>query len=447
MVVRRSGARRRRLVVDPAVHSGDVEAGDNATAVSNRQPAPSSPPRRKKSRQTDTRTYSYSAERRSQLKTTDLIPKRVLSYLLVVLVLLAALGIINFLATQAPHWQARIGESGLSALAISGPGSLANWFLSFLLIMTALSCLQIYAIRQHRCNDYRGTYRIWIWMAALSMTASVGCVVDLAGLASNLAEIIVTKQTLADRMWLPVAAKLAMLTIVAAVVIYEVRATRGSMALVTFVWAAFTMAIVMQVPAAESRLSALDSKMVVGNCLLFGTAAMLLAHLTYGRFIFLQANGLIEQKSRIKKSSKKKIAAAKKKRKKADPKISNEPIAKPNKSRRSTPATADTKPVCDEQPTANSKTSPKANPKSKSKKRASQRAVADESPQSTRVSKDVTKSPSEVLKELAAASRAKEQSRTSHVDAFDDESSGVIKMSKAQRRKQRKLEKQRRRAA
>ena len=58
------------------------------------------------------------------------------------------------------------------------------------------------------------------------------------------------------------------------------------------------------------------------------------------------------------------------------------------------------------------------------------------------------KSAQDVLKELAAASRAKQQTISEPEQYEDDyESEGVIKMSKAQRRKQRKSDRSRKRAA
>ena len=319
MVFRRSDARRRRLVVEPAAPTGDAPAGSVAAAVQAISVPPSSPPIRDKTQRLEVRAYSYGAERRNQLKTTDLIPKRVLSYLLVVLVLIFGVAAINFLAVQSTGWEAQIGDAGLTAFAISGQGSIANWFLSFLLIITALACLQIYAIRQHRCDDYRGSYRLWVWMAAVFVIASINCCVDLGAVAVNLTKALTT-QSMTDRAWLVMAAKLTALTVVIARVMYEVRQSRGSLTLTGFVWIAFTLALVLQMPVAKPDWMVLSPGMVAGNCILFGTAALLLAHLTYGRFIFLQANGLIRQKSRTKAVAEKKRSAAEKKKSAAEKK-------------------------------------------------------------------------------------------------------------------------------
>lgn len=432
MVVRRSDARRRRLVIEPATQSGDApDSGTSPTQAKNTS-APSSPPKRTKNRNSDTRAYAYGADRRNQLKTTDLIPKRVLSCLLVVLSLLACLAAINLFANLSPQWQAQIGDSGLIAFSIGGQGSIANWFLAFLMIMTGLSCLQIYAIRQHRCNDYRGTYRLWMWLAAICVIVSVGFVVDLAAVVSSVAHSL-TQHAFADRIWLPLTVKLVVLSTIVARVLYEVRESRGSLALGVFVWTAYVLASIVQLPTVKTALADVGPEMVAGNCILFGTAALLLAHLTYGRFIFLQANGLVKQKSRSKTTAKQKKTSAVRKQKATKIKATPKRAA----TKKTTDQPQATEPVAKETP----KTKKAAQPKST--------AIRDQRVNKKNSRKD-DKSPSDVLKELAAASRAKQSSKTQSVvsDAADDDvSSGIIKMSKSQRRKKRKLEKQNRRAA
>ncbi|MFK7770283.1 MAG: hypothetical protein AB8B55_23940 [Mariniblastus sp.] len=459
MVVRRSDARRRRLVIDPTIQSDAVEVGDTpVTAASKRKkkPQPSIP------EQTDVRAYSYGADRRNQLKTTDLIPKRVVSYLLVVLVMLASLWMLNFSASNASQWSAHIGQSGVAALAIQGQGSLASWYSSFLLIISGMASLQIYALRQHRCDDYLGTYRLWIWMAVLFLIASVNCVVDLSGLATNLFQSL-TSQTLGGNPWLPITIKLTALSLLVARGLYEVRESRGSLALVAVVWIAYSFAAVMQLPAAKESLVNLGSDKVMGNCMLIGTTALLLAHLTYARFIFLRAHGLITLKVRTKKAKvkKKKVAAVTK----------SKAAKSTKKTSAKTRSKSKTETLTEESETEQVAAKPKRVTKAKSKSKARSKPVATpetaiEKPAAPKIavteppvtkpaaSASKEKSPSEVLKEMAAASRAKQtkqaQSATSRAqtdDADEPKNGEILQMSKAQRRKLRKLQKQQRRAA
>lgn len=450
MVVRRSDARRRRLVVEPATLPGGVCVEPNSKQQSNPGTPPSSPPPRGRGCPADARAYAFGGERRNQLKTTDLIPKRALSYLSVVLVILGCLALINFFATQSPEWGKQIGADGLAALAISGAGSIANWFMSFLLILAALSCLQIFAMRQHRCNDYRGTYRLWIWMAGLLLFASMGCVVDLGLLGENLT-VALLNQSAAERVWLAVTIKLTILTLIAARLLFEVRESRGSIALVSFVWLAFSSAVVTKIPSVESSLASFHPVMITGNCLLFGTAGLLMAHLTYGRYVYLRANGLILLKVREQEAVDAPASADKKTKRTKKATLTEQPKQAAKRPRRKKKAPAPEVVVQDDEDKSKEASKP-ATVTRKSTAKSTTTKAATPSRKKAKRKGQPEKSPSEVLKELAAASRAKEKSKAQAVDepsesSPHDGSVEIIKMSKSQRRKQRKLEKQRRRAA
>lgn len=440
MVVRRSDARRRRLVVDPSQSAS--QAGKDGTA------APSSD-KSSSGKKRDVRAYSYGADRRNVNKTTDLFPKRVVSYLLAVFVLLACLGLINYGAIEANQWKSQIGEAGVSSLAISGPGSVASWFSSFLLILCSLASLQVFALRKHRCDDYRGTYRLWVWMAGALLFASLCCIVNLGSSAAFAIESLM-QNSLSQKPWLAPTVVISLLTILVARVVYEVRRSHGSMTWMGLAWAGYTAAILLQMQSVrELMLMEFGPEMVAGNCVLFATTALLMAHLTYVRFIFLRAHGLIKLKAKKKKVAKPKAIV--KAKPKSEPKQS-----KPTKSK--------------------SKSTAKSASKSTSKKSSSSKSKTDSEPREKKVAAKKTKSkkhqaPSVVeefsgdadndiemnkpvqlsLKEMAAASRAKTKaskaSQYSHEPEGEEESEGIIKMSKAQRKKLRKQQRNRKRAA
>ena len=449
MVVRRSDARRRRLVVDPSQSAS--QAGEEGTAA----------PRSSKSsaKKKDVRAYSYGADRRNVNKTTDLFPKRVVSYLLAVFVLLATLGLINYGAIQASQWKAQIGDAGVSSLAISGHGSVASWFGSFLLILCSLASLQIFALRKHRCDDYRGTYRLWIWMAGVLLVASLCCIVNLGSIVAFAIESL-APGSFSQKPWLVPTIVISLLTILVARAVYEVRRSRGSMTWMGLAWAGYTAAILLQLPAVrESVLLEFGPEMVAGNCVLVATTALLMAHLTYVRFIFLRAHGLIKLKAKKKKVAKPKAKVKTKAKAKAKSEAKSESKeSKQTKSKsKSTKSTSKSS-----QKTASpskSKTDPEpaekkvAAKKTKSKKQAS--PVVEEISGNKDNESQKKKSAQMSLKEMAAASRAKtkasrnSQSNRDQSQQADDEyeTEGVIKMSKAQRKKLRKQQRNRKRAA
>ena len=444
MVVRRSDARRRRLVVDPSQSAS--QAGEDGTAA----------PRSSKSsgKKKDVRAYSYGADRRNVNKTTDLFPKRVVSYLLAVFVLLACLGLINYGAIQASQWKAQIGDAGVSSLAISGHGSVASWFSSFLLILCSLASLQIFALRKHRCDDYRGTYRLWVWMAGVLLFASLCCIVNLGSIAAFAIESL-APDLFSQKPWLMPTIVISLLTILVARAVYEVRRSRGSMTWMGLAWAGYTAAILLQLgPVRESVLMEFGPEMVAGNCVLFATTALLMAHLTYVRFIFLRAHGLIKLKAKKKKVAKPKAKAKTKSEAKSESKESKQTKSKSKSTKSTSKSTQKTASP------SKSKTAPEprekkvAAKKSKSKKQQAPPVVEEVAADADNKSQK-KKSAQMSLKEMAAASRAKakasktNQSNRDHSQDSEDEyeSQGVIKMSKAQRKKLRKQQRNRKRAA
>lgn len=465
MVLNRNSTRRRRLAVDPAIQLG--EAPVILTVP------PHSAPQAGVSETVDARAYSYGAERRSQRKTTDLIPKRMVSYLVVVMLLLAMLWLINFTSLNVPQWT-QLGPTALETFAIRGQGSLASWFSSFLLIMTGLASLQIYALRQHRCDDYRGTYRLWLWTAGLLILASINCVADLDGVALALLQST-TGGAIFQRVWVPMAIQIGAITLLFARGLFEVRESRGSLVLVVFVWVAYSVAAVLQSPMVNQNVVGGGSEMVIGNSLLFGTAALFLAHITFARFIYLHANGLIvlrvkqerESVTRETKSADKRKAV--KKNASLDIESESENAAEQadsgrqtkRKSKRKLFAAVAAEELATEKQAAGS-ASDVSTPLRKAKMKRQPTAVpapvskakletAASTQPAVRPASKPEKSPSDVLKELAAASRAKESSTrsSSHSAAHEDEEEheGVINMSKSQRRKSRKATKQQRRRA
>ena len=439
MALRRNDARRRRLVIDPTAQVGNVDLAISGAGTARSRSKKTAPP--------DSRDYSYGADRRNQHKTTDLIPKRVVSYLLVVLALLAVLWMINFTSVRAHQWVDQIGQPGIEALAIRGQGSLASWFTSFLFIMTALVSLQIYALRRHRCDDYRGTYRLWLWLAALLMIASVSCIANLGAVATNLVQTLISDSH-STRAWVPLAIKLSAITVLMGRGAYEVRESRGSFALVMFVWVSYSIAAVLQMPATQRSMAGLGAETMIGNCVLFGTTALFLAHLTYGRYIFLHAHGLIPQRVKKEKLAESNLAKPKRQPKTKKQTVSKKPAAKTKAAaRKKTPTVV----AEDSGPRSRQAKQTHKSKASKSKTTAKPKVSSNQS--SVKPTANEDKSPSDVLKELAAASRAKEKSknrsRNQHNDSYldEEETEGVYKMSKSQRRKQRKMEKQRRRAA
>lgn len=409
MVVRRTDSRRRRVSVAPEVSSISDEV-----AIVKLRPKPC------------TNAYSFGASRRNQPKTTDLFPKRVLSFCLLIAGILVVIVGINLLAYNAERWQLHLGQTGVAGLTMYGQGTLASWFSSFLLIISGLASLQIYALRQHRRDDYRGSYRLWGWMSLLCLVASVNCVVDLGAISNALVHSF-TAFSFDSRPYLLLATKLVVLSTLVGRGLYEVRASRGAFGLVIFVWVAYSAAAILQLPSVQPAMVQLGHEMALGNCLLFATAGLLLTQLTFVRYIYLKANGLLNLPPvTVAKSQSKTKSKLKPRVKSSDQSESQPPTAatrKSNGTRSKGPGSTN------------------ATSSTRKKKRKSSTAESEKSvDRQQRSSKSKPKKNVGIETSHAAGNR-------SETETDDGEFEGVIKLSKSERRKRRKEEKRRRRAA
>ena len=332
---------------------------ESAAASSNSQPAATKRKRTTKAKKT---AYASSALRRHQNKTTDLFPKRPLAITLMICALVAVVGLFNYLATLNPISAA--GHS--SALALNETGSLSSWFSSFLLILSGLASLQIYALRQHRNDDYRGSYRIWIWMAVIFLIASMNSVVDFGTLFSTVAGTFFDTATTSPQtvFWWLFAAKIVALTGLVVRGVFELRASKSALVMVALVWIAYATSLIIQIPQARNSIVS-NYDTVYGNCLLIGTVSVFMMVVFYTRYVFLAANSMLNVKKKTAK--KKKPAAAVK------PKSTSKSPAK---------STSKAKPEADEQNEAAPVRIAKATTKtaSKTSKRAKPKPVVDEQP-------------------------------------------------------------------
>ena len=452
MVLNRKTDRRRRLLVDSNSLVG--ETGETQAKSKKRSTNEAAD-------QTDVRkAYAVGAKRRHQRKVTDLIPKRRLAYSFAVVAFGVLLAGVNLLAFFAPSWHAIIGRQGLEALAMTGASSLATYLSAIFFAVAAVLCLQVYALRQHRCDDYEGTYRVWGWLAPAFAIASLGSVMPLTAICQTIFTAVSGRGFSVS--WLPMAIGVGFASLFLIRYLMEVRYSYGTVALAGLAWLGICTSWIS--PEILKALSpgvdrSLVNDLALGNGVLVAAAASLLANLTYARFVFLRSNGFILAKpkqikskatlpfrplreradTRRTRASRKAAAAAEEQ---APTKV-EQPVAKQTKkSSRKGPAKAEAV-----KPAKASKASPAAKPTAKPKPVAAPEPVSVTSPavavQEEPPAKQVSLSASERLKQLAAATRI--QKTPEQTD--DQQAPATVKMSKAQRRKLRKQQKNQKRAA
>jgi len=152
---RRSGQRddrRRRLLAD------DVSGPQVRGAL--RRGASVMPDRR-------SQNYGDASFMDEQLRVTDLIPRRLTTFMLLMLAGVTCVVGLETLYAWMPELAPLTREDGrVAAFDLDGEGSLAVWFSSVTLLLAAVATLIVYYVRRHKTDDYQGRYRIWLVAAA-----------------------------------------------------------------------------------------------------------------------------------------------------------------------------------------------------------------------------------------------------------------------------------------
>ncbi len=280
MAIGRNQSRRNRVFLDESLKSSlaDLESLADAAVSSN----PSTP---------EKKAYSIAGQRDGQMKTTDLIPIGAKPLAIVVMLCIAMIALINFLAIKSGSWESWLSPAALHSISYSGVGSLSNWFSSLLLLITGMASLQIYGMRRHRCDDYSGNYRIWLWMAALFVLASFNFVVDIRAVFGSLTNA--AGYSGSRGITIVLIAKFVALSALVVRGIFEIRASRMAMIAVVLVWVAYSSAMATQIPVIHDTLVS-NNEIVYGNSVLIGTFMTFISVMIYARFVYLHANGMIQ---------------------------------------------------------------------------------------------------------------------------------------------------------
>lgn len=160
--------------------------------------------RHQSSRRRQRRTYADEALKENQLRLCDLIPK---AWWTILLFLLVPCGMLFGIAQGYLHFHQQ--EDAVAAtFALEGSGNMASWFASLLLLLAVVGSLQVYLLRRHKLDDYRGRYKVWLvvagWCAVASLDASSGLhrLLELAARRMPTAGMLSS----ADGWWLLIAA-------------------------------------------------------------------------------------------------------------------------------------------------------------------------------------------------------------------------------------------------
>jgi hypothetical protein len=287
MDFRRSGQldeRRRRVLRDELAQPADTE---NAESASNGSGSAKGP----------VRAYSPAVLTERQPRVADLLPVRpflAVSFVLLLLTAVAAIECLHIYVRTSPI----SGHGYLSALDLSARGNLGNWFAAMLFAGGVGLAVTTLGIRAHRVDDYRGRYRIWLWIAAalawVSIDAATGLHDVLGLLIATATHGSVPRENLAAACtisWVvPYSLVFGALAIRLAIEVWSSLPSFAALAISGLLYVMATLATLDMLPEAGPLV---DS--VVGSSL------VLLAHVAtistialYARHVYLDADGRLK---------------------------------------------------------------------------------------------------------------------------------------------------------
>jgi hypothetical protein len=250
--------------------------------------------------------YSEAAGVENHPQITDFVPRK---YRTIVMLLLTGvstavtLGALHYFADTLAKFA---GTTDIRPFDLSAPNSISGWITSVILMVASAFCLLVYLIRRHKINDIRGCYRIWL-------AASLACVVLSFNTITGMHTVLASSLThftgwtaLRDgaAWWLLVAGlPLAWIALRALIDVKECRLAGVLMIAAIACHTAATASFVGWLPAVGSEHEA----MVTGLATFLGHWFAFAAVVSYARFVVLDAQGLIT----VRRTTTKKKAAEK----------------------------------------------------------------------------------------------------------------------------------------
>ena len=344
------------------------------------------------------------------------MPKRYWSISLVLVGLLLGIVGLNLLHAHAPKWINVIGTEGVDALSLDGQHGIAGWYSSFLLLLSSCVSLQLYLLRQHRRDDYRGSYRVWLWVAGICLLASMASVSGFSRLLEQSVCYFIQAEP-GSGLTLIVIGKLVCLALLATRGVFEMRHSAAALAGLILVICAYAAATLIDLPQVQSEV-ANYVQAAHGNLLLVGASVLLATFTIYARQVYLEANGLIEVAAQSKNSTKvttKKLDGKRiKRRQESTDGLANVPAAKSeSKKQRTEQSDADS----DQQETQRQEKPRKSKPDRKSSEQNSKQSQRDK----------------------ATSRKQKKKSDQQNQPASTEDADEMAGLSKSERRRLRKL--------
>jgi hypothetical protein len=236
--------------------------------------------------------YSDAAGVENHPQVTDFIPRRYATIAMLVAVgagLTTALAATQFFAIPIAN---ATGMRSLASIDLGSSGSIGAWLSAVVLLMASATCMLTYSIRRHRIDDFRGRYRVWFLASVACLAASANSVVGFHQVAADVLSHFTGWSALRDGAvwWMALAGlPLAWITVRA---MLDVRESRMAAALFVAGLSCYAMSAVSYL-GLTGIADPQTRSIAVGGTLLMGHWFVLASALSYARYVVLDAQGLI----------------------------------------------------------------------------------------------------------------------------------------------------------
>ncbi len=234
--------------------------------------------------------YTPAARRENHRRTSDFIPRSGFALGLgFVAGLTAIAGLLAAFAFMA-DFKIADAEGVVPLFNAANGASLAGWFSSLLFGLAAVGSLLVYSVRRHKLDDYRGRYRLWLWCAPAWLVMSIDATANLHAPFSQ-AMTLVTGWTPPGSIalwWIGVWGMIV--AILGVRLMLETRECRTAM--FSFI-SALSMWVVALAIGNNWLTVGQHANLIEIGCRLVGQLTLLMSVVVYARHVLLDAEGLI----------------------------------------------------------------------------------------------------------------------------------------------------------
>ena len=232
-----------------------------------------------------------------QPRLTDLVPRRLYVYAILLIVGIGLIGSLEALYAWMPQLAALTHDGTVATFDLDCEGSLAVWFSSMTLALAGLTAILVFTVRRHRKDDYQGIYRIWLWAAACWILMSLDETASLHEAFKEMMACVTGTRLLGDGSIWWVTAYVFLLGAVGTRLLIDMRRCRLSTGAMIGAAVCYVVAVVVQMGLVLPESGA-RGVMVEEGAEMLGNLLLLLGMGLHARYVLLDAEGLLPKRRR-----------------------------------------------------------------------------------------------------------------------------------------------------